>query len=296
MDILVIGANGQLGWEISRRAATKNLSFHATVRAELDVTDREAVLRYVDQLKPKAVINAAAYTGVDKAESDPESAYAVNRDGPTYLAEVCSSLGLPLIHMSTDYVFDGTKTEAYTEQDPVAPLSIYGSSKVAGEDAVRKICPRHIILRTSWVYGVHGQNFVKKMLRAGEELGVLRIVDDQYGCPTFAGDLADEVLTIANQIIGGTVSVDGFGTFHCTNQGQTTWCGFARKVFEVSEPCLSRIPKVDAIPTTAYQGSARRPGNSVLNCDHLARIIGIQLRSWEKALPEMLSETLNLNK
>ena len=156
MDILLIGANGQLGWEISRRAATKNLSFHATVQVELDVTNREAVLRYVDQLKPKMVINAAAYTAVDKAESDPDTAYAVNRNGPTYLAEVCSSLGLPLIHMSTDYVFDGTKTEAYTEQDPVAPLGIYGSSKVAGEDAVRKICPLHIILRTSWVYGVHG--------------------------------------------------------------------------------------------------------------------------------------------
>ena len=136
MDILLIGANGQLGWEVSRRAAAEGLSFHATVRAELDVTDREAVLRYVDQLKPKAVVNAAAYTAVDKAESDAEAAYAVNRDGPTYLAEVCASLGLPLIHISTDYVFDGTKTEAYTEQDPVALLGIYGSSKVAGEDAV----------------------------------------------------------------------------------------------------------------------------------------------------------------
>ena len=296
VDILLTGANGQLGWEVSRRAAAEGLSVHATTRAELDITDREVVLRYVNQLKPKVVVNAAAYTAVDKAESDAESAYAVNCDGAAYLAEVCVLLGLPLIHISTDYVFDGTKTEAYTEKDSVAPLSIYGASKLAGEDAVRKLCPHHVILRTSWVYGVHGHNFVKTMLRSGSEREVVHVVDDQYGSPTFAGDLADTVLMIANRNIRGTVPVAGFGTFHCAGHGRTTWCGLARKVFELSKPCLSRIPKVDAIPTVAYQGSAKRPGNSVLNCRHLARIFGIQLRSWDEALPEMLNETLNLNK
>ena len=296
VDILLTGANGQLGWEILRRADAEGLSICATTRAQLNITDREVVIRYVNQLRPKVIVNTAAYTAVDNAENDAESAYAVNYDGVSYLSEVCASLGSLLIHISTDYVFDGTKTEAYTERDSVAPLGIYGASKLAGENAVRKLCSNHVILRTSWVYGVHGNNFVKTMLRAGLDREVIQVVDDQHGSPTFAGDLAETILIIANRNIKGTVPVAGFGTFHCAGHGYTTWCGFARKVFELSKPCLSRIPKVHGIPTAAYQGSARRPGNSVLNCRHLARTFDIQLRSWEEALLEMLNEIFNSKK
>jgi len=296
VDILLTGANGQLGWEISRRAAVEGLPIHATTRAELDITDREMVLRYVNHLNPKIVVNAAAYTAVDNAEKDAESAYAINCHGTSYLAEVCASLGLPLIHISTDYVFDGTKIGSYTEKDSVAPLGVYGASKLAGEDAVRKLCPNHVILRTSWMYGVHGSNFVKTMLQFGLEREVVQVVDDQYGSPTFAGDLADTVLMIVNRNIRETTPVAGFGTFHYAGHGYTTWCGFARKVFELSQLSLPRIPKVKAIPTAAYSGPAKRPINSVLNCEHLKQIFDIQLRPWEEALQEMLNEIFSLKK
>ena len=196
-DVLLTGANGQLGWEVARRAAAAGLSCHAVDRGALDITDADAVTRTIADLRPAVVINAAAYTAVDRAESDEASAFAVNRDGPTYLAEACAAGGITLVHISTDYVFDGTKKSAYTEEDPMVPLGVYGASKLAGEEAVRRLCPRHIILRTAWVYGIHGQNFVQTMLRIARERDTVRVVDDQRGCPTFAGDLADAILELA---------------------------------------------------------------------------------------------------
>jgi dTDP-4-dehydrorhamnose reductase len=290
VDILLTGAHGQLGWEVFRRAA--GLSVHAVDCDGLDISDRTSVLRAVDALAPKVVINAAAYTAVDKAEGDADAAYAVNRDGPAHLAEACAAQGIPLIHVSTDYVFDGSQSGAYREDDPVAPLGVYGESKLAGEDAVREALSRHVILRTAWVYGIHGHNFVKTMLRVGAERESLRVVDDQWGCPTFAGDLAEAALTIARRMIDGTVPADGFGTFHCTGNGATTWCGFARKIFDIAAPRLPTVPAVEAITTAEYPTPAKRPANSVLDCRRLEQVYGIRLRPWEAALAEMLDAVL----
>ncbi|MFC5355640.1 dTDP-4-dehydrorhamnose reductase [Azospirillum himalayense] len=293
--LLLTGADGQLGWEVARRAAPAGIACRSTGRATLDITDRDAVRRLVREAAPSVVVNAAAYTAVDKAEADADAAYAVNRDGPAHLAEACADAGVPLIHVSTDYVFDGSKPTPYREDDPVAPLGVYGASKLAGEEAVRRLCPRHVILRTAWVYGVHGHNFVKTMLRLGRERDRLRVVDDQRGCPTFAGDLADTLLALAERldVTAGAMPAEGFGTFHATGQGATSWCGFARRIFELAAPHLAKVPHVEAITTADFPTPARRPANSVLDCGRLARVHGLTLRPWEMALPGMLDSVLS---
>lgn len=278
VDLLLTGANGQLGWEIARRST---LSLRACTRAELDITSEANVSEAIASAKPKVVVNAGAYTAVDKAESDPDTAFAANRDGPAYLAKACARHGAALIHMSTDYVFDGQKRGAYVETDPVAPLGVYGASKLAGEEAVRAVLPAYVILRTAWVFGVHGHNFVKTMRRLAAERPLLKVVDDQRGCPTFAGDLADAVLAVAGRLIERPAS-ELFGTFHCVGSGEVTWCGFARAIVGDNVP-------VQGITTAEYPTPARRPANSVLDCTKLARTFGISLRPWQQGLQEMLS-------
>ena len=290
--VMLVGADGQLGWEVARRAFVASMSCHACDVTELDITQRDAVLRAVERLAPAVVVNAAAYTAVDKAESDPEAAFAVNRDGARHLAEACAAANVPLIHISTDYVFDGDKQTSYLESDPAVPLGVYGQSKLAGEEAVRQACPRHVILRTSWLYGVHGANFVKTMLRLGREREKLRVVDDQHGSPTFAGDLADAVLTLAGRVRSGDWPDGGFGTFHCAGQGATTWCGFAREIFAAAAPTLGRQPEIEAISTDNYPTAARRPLHSVLDCGLIARVHGIALRPWRPALAEAVHAVL----
>ena len=290
VDILITGANGQVGWEVARRA--KGVSLRALTRAELDISQRDAVLATVAAAKPKVVINAAAYTAVDKAESEREAAFAINRDGPAYLAEACAKNDAALIHISTDYVFDGTKPGAYLETDTTAPLGIYGASKLSGEEAVRAALRNHVILRTAWVHGIHGHNFVNTMLRLARERDTLRVVDDQHGCPTFAGDLADAILAIAQRTVTGTAPLDGYGTFHCTGSGETTWCGFARKIVAEAAPIIHKQPAVEAIATAAYPTPAKRPANSVLDCAKLARVYGVKMRPWQDGLAEMLAATL----
>ena len=287
--ILLTGANGQLGWEVARQGGA---AVQAATRAQLDVTDRRAVVDAVQRLRPGVVVNAAAYTAVDRAETAPAVAFAVNRDGPDHLAEACARIGAPLIHISTDYVFDGTKPAPYTEDDPPAPLGTYGASKLAGEEAVRARTARHIILRTAWVFGMHGGNFVKTMLRLGRERAHLRVVDDQQGCPTSAGDLAAAILTLARRCIDGTLAPDGYGTFHCVGAGRTTWCGFARTIFTLAGAGLGVVPTVEPITTADYPTPARRPANSVLDCARLRRVHGIALRPWPEALSDMLDAVL----
>jgi len=291
-DVLLTGANGQLGWEVAHRAAAAGLSCHAVDRGALDITDADAVTRMIAVLRPAVVINAAAYTAVDRAESDEAAAFAVNRDGPAYLAEACAAGGVTLVHVSTDYVFDGAKQSAYTEEDPVAPLGVYGASKLAGEEAIRRLCPQHIIVRAAWIYGIHGQNFVQTMLRLAREHGTVRVVDDQRGGPTFAGDLADAILELAVRLRDGRMTDNGFGTFHCVNKGVTTWYGLARKIFEITASVLERIPTVEGITTAEYRTPARRPVNSVLDCSRLSRVHGLTLRPWEAALAEMLGAVM----
>jgi dTDP-4-dehydrorhamnose reductase len=290
--VILIGAHGQLGWEVARRARESAISCHALGVAQVDITQRDAVLRAIERLEPSVVINVAAYTAVDKAESDAAAAFRVNRDGAAHLAEACAAANVPLIHVSTDYVFNGTKQTPYRETDPAAPLGIYGKSKWAGEEAVRRSCPRHVILRTSWLYGVHGQNFVKTMLRFGRERERLQVVDDQIGNPTFAGDLARAILTLIGGLQSDHWPDEGFGTFHCTGQGATTWYGLARAVFALAAPTWGREPEIEAISTADYPTAARRPLHSVLDCGRIAQIHGIALRPWQSALAETVGAML----
>lgn len=286
--VLLTGANGQLGWEVAQRARGVGLSLRAADRGQLDVTDRQAVSEAVRAERPKVVINAAAYTAVDRAEADPTAAYSVNRDGSLHLAEACERFGAMLIHVSTDYVFDGCKDDAYREDDSPNPLGVYGASKLAGEEAIRGTVAQHVILRTSWVYGQHGRNFVKTMLRLGSERDRLEVVDDQRGCPTYAGDLADAVLAIARRRIQGDLSPGECDTFHCAGAGSTTWYGFALRIFALAEARLDRVPAVQATTTAKYPTAAKRPMNSVLDCSRLRHVHGLVLRPWEDALSEML--------
>lgn len=291
-DILLTGAGGQVGWEVQRRAPAANLSVEAFSSAALDITDPDAVNGVVSAAAPRVVINAAAYTAVDKAETDKDRAFAVNRDGPGHLAAICAARNIPLIHISTDYVFDGASKEPYIEDDVTGPLGVYGESKLAGEAAVRAFLDRHVIVRTAWVYGVHGNNFVKTMLRLGRERDVLRVVDDQRGSPTFAGDLARALLVLARRFLSESPPEEAYGTFHFTGGGAVSWHGFAERIFDLAARELVRRPKVEPIPTSGYPTPAKRPANSVLDCGKMARVHGIMQRPWEEALEEMLAETL----
>lgn len=292
VDILLTGAGGQVAWEVEQRAAAAGLTVRAFARTDLDISDNKAVHALVTAAAPRIVINAAAYTAVDKAETDKDRAFDVNRDGPGHLAASCAAREIALVHLSTDYVFDGKSKDPYVEEDFTAPLGVYGESKLAGEAAVRAFLDRHIILRTAWVYGVHGNNFVKTMLRLGRERDVLRVVDDQHGSPTFAGDIADALLVIARRVISDSLPEEAYGTFHYTGGGTVTWHGFAERIFDLAAPNLGRRPKVEAITTAEYPTPAKRPANSVLDCGKIGDIYGIMQRPWEDALKEMLGKTL----
>ena len=290
--ILVTGANGQVGWEIARRGARGIHGVRALTHGELDIANGDDVRKVFEATRPTVVVNTAAYTAVDKAESEPALAFAVNEAGPRNLAAACAARDIPLIHISTDYVYDGAKPGPYTEDDSVAPLGVYGASKLAGEQAIRETGARAVILRTAWVYGVHGNNFVKTMLRLGAAREVLRVVADQRGCPTSAADLADAILILAGRLSAGSVADSAFGTFHCVGDGETTWHGFASGIFAAAGPYLAKLPRVEPITTADYPTPARRPANSVLDCGKLKAVHGIALPGWPLSLREMLAETL----
>ncbi|GAB2187568.1 dTDP-4-dehydrorhamnose reductase [Roseibium sp. LAB1] len=292
--ILLTGANGQLGSEVVRQAKALDLDLVALDRSQLDITDRTAVTDIVQSLAPDLIINAAAYTAVDRAETDRNSAFAVNRDGPRNLAEAAGKRGAVLMHFSTDYVFDGTKPQAYVEQDEVHPLGAYGQSKEAGEAVIRAITDRHLIIRTSWVYGVHGANFVRTMLTLARERDEIRVVTDQSGCPTYAADLAGIALLLAGRFLNGRIPADGYGTFHCAGQGQVTWYDFACKIFELAGERFGPRPKLIGIPGSEFPSLAKRPANSALDCSKLAEIHGLSARNWQDSLADMLN-CLDLN-
>lgn len=291
MTILIAGSAGQVGSELRRRSWPSGLEPVALDADRLDITDAAAIADVMAEHSPKVVINAAAYTAVDRAETEREAAFAVNRDGPRLLAEACATTDVPLIHISTDYVFDGSKTSAYVEDDPIAPLGVYGKSKAAGEEVVRAILPAHVILRTAWVYSPFGNNFVKTMLRLAGERDLLRVVDDQHGCPTAASDIAAAIAVIADGVVAGRR--DGFGTFHYCGGGATTWCGFARAVMAGRGRRGLSQPAVDGIATHEYPTPAQRPTNSVLDCERIARVWGIEQRPWWESLDEVLAELLD---
>jgi dTDP-4-dehydrorhamnose reductase len=288
MRILVTGANGQVGWELSKRGAQQGFEMLTSDLEKLDITDCDAVKRTIREAAPSLVVNAAAYTAVDRAESEPDLANAVNRDGPGNLASACAEAGIPLIHISTDYVFDGGKTGPYVETDPVSPLGVYGRSKAAGEVEVRARLPEHIILRTAWLYGIHGQNFVKTILRLAGERETLRVVDDQYGCPTYAADLAEAIVTIAAFIRqGGEVF---WGTYHYCGKGVTSWHAFAEAICDEARKHTSlKVREIVAIPTEEYPTPTKRPANSALDCSLLTKTFGIGTKPWHESLARMVT-------
>ena len=295
MKVLVTGAHGQVGWELSNRSGQRGFDILALDRATLDITDQSAVNREVSGSGASVVVNAAAYTAVDQAESEPKLAFAANRDGPAYLASACAEAGIPLIHISTDFVFDGEKKGPYHERDRVSPLNVYGKSKAAGETAVRERLQEHIILRTSWVYGVHGRNFVKTMLRFGRERDVIQVVADQHGCPTYAADLAETILTIAAQVLEGRQV--HWGTYHYCGKGVTTWHGFAEKIYALaSEYTDLAVKRIEPITTEEYPTVAKRPPNSTLDCSLLAEKYGITQLPWVASLAEMIEMMFSVEK
>jgi len=275
--ILLFGANGQLGQEMVRASAARGMSLVALSHAEADIADANAVREAIARHQPALVVNAAAYTKVDLAETDVEAARRGNDIGPALLGEACAAAGIPLVHVSTDYVFDGTKPTAYVETDAVSPASSYGRSKEAGERALRAATPRHVILRTSWVYSEFGHNFLKTILRLAATRDELRIVADQRGCPTSTLDLAEAVLSIAPRLIAGE---DVWGTYHFAGSGVTTWHGFASRIVAAQTPFTGRSPRVTPITTAEYPLPAPRPANAELDCGLFARTFGIRARPW----------------
>lgn len=287
MQVLVLGGAGQVGTELRALAWPDGVRMHAPTRGELDITDAAAVAAALDARPYAAVINTAAYTAVDRAESEVAEAWRLNALAPAILAAETRRKNIPLVQVSTDYVFAGTKPEgSYAPDEPIDPQSVYGASKAGGEMAVRTGNPRHAIVRTAWVVSPHRGNFVKTMLRLAAERDTLAVVDDQHGCPTSAADLAAALSTIALRMAGDAGAPAG--TYHCVNAGATTWCGFARAIVAGAARRGGRDVPVAGIPTSAYPTPAKRPSNARLSSESLTAAFGLAPRPWEAALDDLL--------
>ncbi|WP_424140554.1 dTDP-4-dehydrorhamnose reductase [Roseomonas chloroacetimidivorans] len=288
MRVLVAGRTGQLAIELLNRLPRDGHAVVAQEAPELDLTDPASIALAVEKAAPEAIINAAAYTAVDKAESQRDLAFAVNATGAGLLAEAAARRNLPFVHVSTDYVFPGDGGAPYTEDAPTDPIGVYGESKLAGEQAVLAANPRSIILRTAWVCSPHGHNFVKTMLRLGQEREALSVVADQHGAPTFAADLADAIARILPRLATAAAGDEAFGVFHLTGQPWTTWHGFAQAIFEEAGRRRRPVPRLFAITTADYPTPARRPADGRLDCGRIARVHGIQAADWRRSLSRCL--------
>ena len=287
MKVLINGRHGQVSHELQRRLGAVG-ELIVLGRDQLDLAQPDQIRRQVQNIRPDLIINAAAHTAVDLAESEPQSAFAINAIAPGILAEEALALNIPLIHYSTDYVFDGTKAGPYNEDDTPNPLGVYGKSKLAGEQAIRGVQGKHLILRTSWVYSTHGRNFLLTMQRLLQEKPELRVVADQIGAPTWAGTIANSTLAMIEH--WQTNSTANWGTYHLTAQGETSWFGFAQAIGEAlrqqGKPCADLLP----IPSSDYPTPAARPLNSRLDCSRLQRDWGVSQPDWQTALRECLAE------
>ncbi|WP_412495085.1 dTDP-4-dehydrorhamnose reductase [Shewanella algae] len=283
MKVLITGCNGQVGHCLTERL-TKQAEVLALDYEGLDITDRDAVLNKVAVFQPNYIINAAAHTAVDRAEQEVELSYAINRDGPRYLAQAAKECGAVMLHISTDYVFDGVGDKPYQENDTTGPQCVYGKSKLAGEQAVAESCPEHLILRTAWVFGEHGNNFVKTMLRLAESRDELSIVGDQFGGPTYAGDIADALISMVQHLEQGKQAK--WGVYHFSGVPYASWFDFANAIFQAAEQqnVLTKQPKLSAIPSSAYPTPAKRPANSRLDCSKIENQFGIKPSDWNAAL------------
>ena len=284
MKILLTGCRGQVGWELARTLST--LGEVVALDADgLDLTDAAAIRRVVGEVRPGIIVNPAAHTAVDKAESEPDLARAINTTAPGILAEEAEKLGALLVHYSTDYVFDGSGEALRQEDDPTGPLNVYGATKLEGENAIRAGCRRHLIFRTSWVYGARGANFLLTMRRLMGERPELKIVDDQIGAPTWCRHLAEATAQILAQVgspARGADKPEPWGVYHMTNGGETSWHGFAAAIQTLDAP--GKPARLVAIPSSEYPTPARRPLNSRLDNGKLERVFGIRLPDWRDAL------------
>ncbi len=287
--VLVFGRSGQLALELARNPWPAGYVATCHGRESCDLLAGGDPAALIERLAPALVVSAAAYTAVDKAESEPEAAYALNRDAPGRIAAACERHGLPLVHISTDYVFDGAKTAPYVEDDPIAPISIYGASKAEGEAAVRRALDRHVILRTAWVYSPFGSNFVKTMLALGATRDRLRVVTDQRGSPTAAGEIARTIIAMTGRLAAGGAS---FGTYHFAGGGQATRYELADAIFARAASHGRTRPILEPTSSAEFPVPARRPANSALNCARLARDWGILSLPWQNALDATVDEIL----
>jgi len=289
-DVLVTGASGQVGRAILTAAATDGFRFVGLDRSALDLLQPASFAGVIASRPWAAIINAAAYTAVDKAETEVEDAWRVNALAPACLAQEAALAGIPLVHVSTDYVFAGASKRPYVEDDPVAPLGVYGASKEAGEQGVRTGGGRSVIVRTSWVVSSRGSNFLKTMLRLGAEREVLRVVADQHGAPTAAADLAAALAHIACRLASEPDAPTG--TFHFSNAGQTTWADFATEIFRLSAARGGPCARVEPITTADYPTPARRPHYSLLSTDRIETLYGLSPRPWQEAITDIIDELI----
>ncbi|MDB5619746.1 dTDP-4-dehydrorhamnose reductase [Tardiphaga sp.] len=283
MRILVTGRTGQLVHGLVERSPGTDIAIVTAGRPDFDLTDETSVMATVARLQPDAVINAAAYTAVDKAESEPEQAHLVNALGAEFVARACAVHGIPVIQISTDYVFDGGKAEPYREDDATAPINVYGRSKLEGEVRVARACPQHVILRTAWLHSPWGANFVKTMLRLAATRAEIQVVADQRGSPTYVPDLADAVLAIAARAVTRRADM-AWGTYHAANAGEATWFDFAREVMRCA--AQRNLPTAEILPIAArdYPTAARRPGEARLAGAKLEQALGLSLPDWRQGV------------
>ncbi|GIU20301.1 dTDP-4-dehydrorhamnose reductase [Shewanella sp. MBTL60-007] len=292
MRVLITGCYGQVGCSLTDQLAKDaNATVLALDRDSLDITNQDVVNAVVTEFKPTIIINAAAHTAVDRAEEEVELSYAINRDGPKYLAKAAQVVGAAILHISTDYVFEGDKVGEYVESDITNPQGIYGKSKLAGETAVAEMCDKHIILRTAWVFGEKGNNFVKTMLRLGSTRDALNIVGDQFGGPTYAGDIANALIQIAKRIDQGDVIE--FGIYHFSGLPHVSWYEFAETIFDtaVGQGLIQKKPGLNSITTEQYPTPAKRPSNSRLSTEKINNAFAIEASNWKTALNNIQAYT-----
>jgi dTDP-4-dehydrorhamnose reductase len=292
MIVLVVGRKGQLARAFVEARSAAGIRVVTVGRPELDLLRPEGIAQALDRVAPDIVVNTAGYTAVDRAERESKLAFAVNSEGVGCLAAACAVRGAPIIHLSTDYVYDGTKHGPYVEGDAVNPVSVYGRSKLAGEQNLAAANPRHIILRTAWVYAPFGTNFVRTMLRVAATRKEIAVVNDQHGNPTYAPHLVKAIISIIEKLGGEHTSP--WGVYHSAGTGETTWFGFAQEIFRCHQGWDRESPIVRPISTAEYSTPASRPPNSQLNTDKLARTFGVRLPLWQDGVAECV-QRLNIN-
>jgi len=288
-NILIIGRNGQVGWELMRTLAPLG-NLTGVDYPEIDLTRADSIRQWIGSTKPQLIVNAAAYTAVDKAETEPDLCAAINTEAPGQLATAAAEIGALLVHYSTDYIFDGTKTTAYVETDAPNPLGVYGKTKLEGDEAVRQSGCDHLIFRLCWVYGGRGKNFLLTMMKLAAERETLKVVADQYGCPTWSRMIAETTAQAIGQTLRSWKGSSLCGTYHLAASGHTNWHGFATAIIDSVPADQRKCSTVEPIPSSEYPTPAKRPPYSVLDCSKLEQTFGLRLPDWQTSLNQVLEK------